>query len=90
MESEICWGGSGAGQLLNWGSRTTDPEWMRVVEWGTKRVKLWMTMPSPVGGLGEEWPCTMICASGRDLVYHVAPSIHCSTFREGPEAANLY
>lgn len=33
MESEIRRGSSGAGELLNWGSRTTDLEQMRVVDW---------------------------------------------------------
>lgn len=90
MESEICRENLGAGEVLNCGSRTTDLEWRRVVDWGIKRVKLWMSMPSSVGGLGKEGLCTMICASMRDLVYHVAPSVAFSTFREGPEAADLY
>lgn len=62
------------GQGNYWGSVTTDLEWLRVVDRGMKRVKLWMGMPSSVGGLGEEWPCTMTGASRRDLVYHASLS----------------
>lgn len=88
MESEICRGSSGAGEVLNWDS---DLEWLRGLDWGRRRVKLWMRMPSTLGGgrsrkgMGihkDLW-------TKRGLGLSCGTPVHCSTFRVGPEAADL-